>query len=90
MVQTAASITQNGFQAVGIILGFKSEPWRNDPTKFNHRILLANPFLDGNGFQQTEVMSIDITHDDVQRLQQLTNEFKGKQDKKIMFAVSTQ
>ncbi len=70
---------QNGFQAVGIMHGFQSEPWRNDPTKFNHRILLANPFLDGNGFQQTEVLSIDIAHDDVQRVQQLANELKGKQ-----------
>lgn len=70
---------QNGFQAVGIMHGFQSEPWRNDPTKFNHRILLSNPFLDGNGFQQTEVMSIDVAHDDVQRVQGLANEYKGKQ-----------
>lgn len=69
---------QNGFQAVGIMHGFKSEPWRNDPTKFNHRILLTNPFLDGNGFQQTEVMSIDIAHDDVTRIQQLANDLKGQ------------
>ena len=62
---------QNGFQAVGIMHGFKSEPWINVPTNFNHRILLANPFLDGNGFQQTEVMSIDV-----QRVPQLANEFK--------------
>lgn len=73
------SMVQNGFQAVGIMHGFQSEPWRNEPTKFNHRILLANPFLDSNGFQQTEVMSIDISHDDVQRVQQLANELKGKQ-----------
>jgi hypothetical protein len=70
---------QNGFQAVGIMHGFQSEPWRNDPTKFNHRILLANPFLDSNGFNQTEVISIDIAHDDVRRVQQLANELKGKQ-----------
>ncbi|MFT5298158.1 MAG: hypothetical protein ACI9YH_004205 [Colwellia sp.] len=69
---------KNGFQAVGIMHGFQSDPWRNDPSKFNHRILLANPFLDGNGFQQTEVMSIDIAHDDVHRVQQLANELKGK------------
>ena len=70
---------ENGFQAVGIMHGFQSEPWRNDPTKFNHRILLTNPYLDGNGFQQTEVMSIDIPHDDVNRVQQLANTLKGKQ-----------
>lgn len=70
---------QNGFQAVGIMHGFVSEPWSNDNTKFNHKIILANPFLDGNGFQQTEVMSIDIAHDDVQRVQKLANELKGKQ-----------
>jgi len=70
---------QNGFQAVGIMHGFNSEPWRNDSTKFNHRILLANPFLDGNGFHQTEVISIDVAHDDVTRVQQLANDLKGKQ-----------
>ena len=70
---------QNGYQVVGIMHGFQSEPWRNDPTKFNHKLLLTNPYLDGHGFQQTEVMSIDIAHDDVQRVQQIANEFKGKQ-----------
>lgn len=70
---------QNGFQAVGMMHGFVSEPWTNDNTKFNHKVILSNPFLDGNGFQQTEVMSIDISHDDVQRVQQLANELKGKQ-----------
>lgn len=58
---------------------FVSEPWSNDKTKFNHKIILSNPFLDSNGFQQTEVMSIDIAHDDVHRVQQLSSELKGKQ-----------
>jgi hypothetical protein len=70
---------QNGFQAVGIMHGFQSEPWRNDATKFNHKILLANPYFDGNGFQQTEVISIDVAHDDVQRVQKIANELQGKQ-----------
>lgn len=70
---------QNGFQAVGIMHGFVSEPWANDNTKFNHKVILANPFLDGNGFQQTEVMSIDVAHDDIQRVQQLAESLKGKQ-----------
>lgn len=70
---------QNGFQAVGMMHGFVSEPWSTDNTKFNHKVILSNPFLDGNGFQQTEVMSIDVAHDDVQRVQQLANELKGKQ-----------
>jgi hypothetical protein len=73
------SLIQNGFQAIGIMHGFQSEPWRNEPTKFNHKILLSNPYLDGNGFQQTEVISIDIAHDDVQRVQKLANELQGKQ-----------
>lgn len=73
------SLIQNGFQIVGMMHGFKSEPWRNDPTKFNHRILLANPFLDGNGFQQTEVLTVDVAHDDVERVQQLASQLKGKQ-----------
>ena len=42
----------NYFQAVGIMHGFKSEQWRNYSTKFKHRILLANPFLNGNGFNK--------------------------------------
>ena len=46
---------------------------------YNHTILLSNQFLDGNGFQQTEVMSIDVGHDDVTRVQQLANDLKGKQ-----------
>lgn len=70
---------QNGFQAVGVMHGFMSEPWSTDNTKFNHKIVLSNPFLDGNGFQQTEVMNIDVAHDDVHRVQQLANSLKGKQ-----------
>ena len=70
---------QNGFQVVGVMHGFVSEPWTNDHTKFNHKIILSNPFLDSNGFQQTEVMNIDVAHDDVHRVQKLANELKGKQ-----------
>lgn len=70
---------QNGFQAVGVMHSFVSEPWSSDNTKFNHKIILSNPFLDTNGFQQTEVMTIDISHDDVKRVQQLATELKGKQ-----------
>lgn len=69
---------ENGFQAVGIMHGFVSEPWINDPNKFNHRLILANPFEDRNGFQQTEVMTVDVSYDDVQRVQQLANQLKGK------------
>lgn len=70
---------QNGFQAIGIMNGFQSIPWKNDPSKFNHRLLLANPYLDGNGFNQTEVISVDVSHEDVQRVQRLADELKGKQ-----------
>jgi len=69
----------NGFHAVGIFHAFKSIPWSNDATKFNHRILLANPFEDANGFQQTEVISIDISYEDVARVKELESSHKGKQ-----------
>ena len=70
---------QNGTYCVGIMNGFVSQPWTNDPNKFNHRILLANPYLDNNGFQQTEVITIDVSADDVQRVQGLCNQLKDKQ-----------
>jgi len=70
---------QNGTFCVGIMHGFISQPWSNDPNKFNHRVLLTNPYLDGNGFQQTEVITIDISQDDVQRVQSLCNQLKDKQ-----------
>lgn len=72
-------VLNNGFHAVGIFHEFKSSPWANDPTKFNHRILLANPFQDANGFNQTDVVFIDVSNQDVERIRGLESNFKGKQ-----------
>ena len=55
---------QNGFQAVGIMHGFKAEPWINVPTNFNHRILLANPFLNGKGLNKPELRKVIALNND--------------------------
>ncbi len=74
----------NNFQLRGTFVaatmsGFVSQPWVNNPEKFNHRIILANPYVDNNGFNQTEVITIDVSHDDIQRVQQLCTQLRDKQ-----------
>jgi hypothetical protein len=69
----------NGFFVVGMFHSVVSEPWRNDPTKFNHRLIVTNQYKDGLGMPQTEVIRVDISADDLPVLQQQAPRVQGKQ-----------
>lgn len=69
----------NGFFVAGEFHSVVSEPWSNDASKFNHRIILNNPYQDQYGNQQTEVIRIDISPDDLQVLQGQSPRIQGKQ-----------
>ena len=69
----------NGTFVCGIFNTVVSEPWSSDPSKFNHRIILNNPYEDQYGNQQTEVIRVDINPEDLQTLQQQAPRIAGKQ-----------
>jgi hypothetical protein len=69
----------NGFFVCGVFHSVISEPWASDPSKFNHRLVINNPYLDQYGNQQTEVVRIDINPDDLTVLQAQSPRITGKQ-----------
>lgn len=69
----------NGFFVTGIFHSVLSEAWTNDPSKFNHRIILNNPYQDQFGNPQTEVIRIDISQEDLPILQAQSSRIAGKQ-----------
>lgn len=69
---------QLGSYVVGICKEFRSEPWNNDPTKFNHRLIISRPYLDQYENEQTDVTIIDINTDDVHAVQNQVASFRNK------------
>lgn len=69
----------NGFFVAGIFHSVLSEPWSTDNSKFNHRIILNNPYEDQFGNPQTEVIRIDISQEDLPILQAQASRVAGKQ-----------
>ena len=69
---------QTGFTLTGIFKGFRSTPWKNDPTKFNHRIGIATLKDDGYGGQSENLIEVDILQEDIPRIQQSQNDYLGK------------
>lgn len=69
----------NGFFVLGDFHSVISEPWSNDQSKFNHRLIINNPYLDQFGNQQTEVIRIDISPEDLQVIQSQAPRIQGKQ-----------
>lgn len=68
----------NGIFIQGEFLQLKSEPWKKDPTKFNHRLILINTFEDQDGCPQTDKFMVDITPEDLPILQQQAPRITGK------------
>lgn len=69
----------NGFFVVGQFHSVVSEPWSSDPNKFNHRLVVTNQYEDRFGMPQTEVITVDISPDDLNILQQQAPRAAGKQ-----------
>ena len=69
----------NGTFVVGEFNQVKSEPWSTDQTKFNHRLVLNNPYDDSYGNKQVEVITVDISPDDLSVIQRQSSALVGKQ-----------
>ena len=67
-----------GNYVLGICKDFRSEPWNNDPTKFNHRLIISRPYHDQYGNEQTDVTVVDINQEDVQAVQTQVAQFRDK------------
>lgn len=78
---------ENGLYVVGVVQGFVSEPWRNDKTKFNHRLVIRRDYQDRYGNPAQDYENIDVMNDDVQRIQAFAAENK---DKRVMCPVNKQ
>ena len=70
---------QNGTFVIGEFNQVKSEPWSTDATKFNHRIVLNNPYQDQYGNGQVEVITIDVSPEDLPIIQKQSSAIVGKQ-----------
>ena len=67
-----------GLNIVGVFKGFKSTPWKSDPSKFNHQIGIATYLNDGFGGQKENITLIDILTQDIEYIQSHQNDFIGK------------
>lgn len=68
----------NGIFVQGEFLQLKSEPWKKDPTKFNHRLILVDTFQDQDDCPQTNKYMIDVTPEDLPIIQQQAPRLVGK------------
>ena len=62
----------------GILLGMKSEPWKKDPTKFNHLIALRTKSPDGFGGFNSETKMLNISQSDFPKFQELSTKSSGQ------------
>lgn len=69
---------KNGEYIVGVLKELITEPWSNDSTKFNHRLILVSPYIDNYGNNQTDVNRVDVLPDDLQNFKDQVNKFKDK------------
>lgn len=69
----------NGTFVVGIFNQVSSEPWSTDNTKFNHRLVLNNPYRDNWGNEQVEVITVDLNPEDLPIVQKQASILVGKQ-----------
>lgn len=69
---------KNGQYIQGEFLLLKSEPWKNDSTRFNHRLIIVNTYQDNDGCTQTEKFQIDVLPDDLPILQAQAPRITGK------------
>lgn len=68
----------DGQYIVGVFQDFESLPWKNDPSKFNHRLAISRNFEDRFGNIQNSYVFVNVAQDDVMRLNELKNKLKGK------------
>lgn len=68
-----------GTYAIGILTQLESTPWKNDPSKHNHHIVLSQPYQDKYGNQQTEVLRIEVFQDDFNAISSQMAQLTGKQ-----------
>jgi len=67
-----------GTYVTGIIKGFKSTPWKNDPTKFNHKLgLVVGSYQDEWGTDHEQLQAVDIQAADVERVRKLAADHQG-------------
>lgn len=68
----------NGQYAVGIMQGFITTPWKNDPQRFNNEIVLYREYEDRYGNISRDYTNIKVGNDDIPRARELGNKLKGK------------
>lgn len=68
-----------GNYAIGVFTEFESTAWKNDPSKFNHHIIISQEYQDRYGNPQTEVLRIEVMQDDVQAIGSQVTQLRGKQ-----------
>ena len=78
---------QNGEYVVGVLQELKTEPWRNDPSKVNHKLIVTNPYNDSYGNPQTEVKTIDVSGESLSYLNDFIAKNKGQ---RVMIPIRTQ
>ena len=69
----------NGLNVVGTFLQLKSEPWKKDPSRFNHRMVITNEYQDQDGCPQTDKYLIEVLDQDLPLIQQQAPRIQGKQ-----------
>jgi len=68
----------DGDFSVGVFQQFESVAWKNDPNKFNHRVVISRTYTDRFGNATQNYSFVNIHPDDVTRLSQLERQLNGK------------
>lgn len=69
---------EDGNYVVGVLGAVNSRPWANDPSKFNHEIVISRPYNDGYGNPQTDVTTISIGSNDLAAVQAQVGRYQGQ------------
>lgn len=62
----------------GILLGMQSTPWKNDATKFNHKLGISVQVPNDFGGFDSETKSLEIPGDELPKYQQYCADYTGK------------
>lgn len=76
--QNKANFMNTGIFVIGELIGYKAQAWKNDPSRFNHRIGIKQSSVDSWGQESASVLELDIPMSLVEQIKAQAETLKGK------------
>ena len=73
-----ANAIESGVLICATMVGVESKPWKSDPNKFNHAMIVTKEFKDQHGLINNEKFQVEIPQERLIELRKLAEESTGK------------